>query len=121
MSPIAGQLVSERFDYDGGRQVAAFVAPDVPEAIAFAGDGQLITSWAGAPEAADLPPTMMIGAHRLDDGRCGSGSTRQARVRPLSTLPLSGSPRMRSSSSGTFADGRNPGSKSRYLQIEPLY
>ncbi|HEX3804033.1 MAG TPA: alpha/beta hydrolase-fold protein [Solirubrobacteraceae bacterium] len=67
MSPIAGQLVGERFDYDGGRQVTAYVPPAVPEAIVFAGDGQLITSWAGVLEAADLPPTMIVGAHRLDD------------------------------------------------------
>ena len=67
MSPIAGQLVRERFDYDGGRQVTAYVPPAVPKAIVFAGDGQLITSWAGVLEAADLPPTMIVGAHRLDD------------------------------------------------------
>jgi pimeloyl-ACP methyl ester carboxylesterase len=67
MSPIAGQLVSERFEYDGGRQVTAYVPPAVPAAIVFAGDGQLITSWAGVLEAADLPATMIVAAHRLDD------------------------------------------------------
>jgi enterochelin esterase-like enzyme len=67
MPPIAGQLVSERFDYDGGRQVTAYVPPAAPEAIVFAGDGQLITSWADVLEAADLPATMIVGAHRLDD------------------------------------------------------
>jgi enterochelin esterase-like enzyme len=67
MSPIAGQLVSERFEYDGGRQVTAYVPPAVPAAIVFAGDGQLITSWAGVLEAADLAPTMIVAAHRLDD------------------------------------------------------
>ena len=67
MSPTAGQLVTERFEYDGGRQVTAYVPPAPPEAIVFAGDGQLITSWGGVLEAADLPPTMIIGAHRLDD------------------------------------------------------
>lgn len=67
MSPIAGQLVSETLDYDGGRQVTAYVPPAVPKAIVFAGDGQLITSWAGVLEAADLPPTMIVGAHRLED------------------------------------------------------
>jgi enterochelin esterase-like enzyme len=36
-------------------------------AIVFAGDGQLITSWGGLLEAAGLPPTMIIGAHRPDD------------------------------------------------------
>src|SRR4030095_8818240 len=38
-----------------------------PEAIVFAGDGQLITSWGAALEAADLPPTMIVGVHRLED------------------------------------------------------
>ena len=42
MTPIAGELVSETFDYDGGRQVTAYVPPAPPEAIVFAGDGQLI-------------------------------------------------------------------------------
>jgi enterochelin esterase-like enzyme len=67
MSPIAGELVTETLDYDGGRQVTAYVPAAPPEAIVFAGDGQLITSWGGALEAAGLPPTMIIGAHRLDD------------------------------------------------------
>jgi enterochelin esterase-like enzyme len=67
MPPIAGQLVSERFDYDGGRQATAYVPPAAPEAIVFAGDGQLITSWAGVLEAADLLATMVVGAHRPDD------------------------------------------------------
>jgi enterochelin esterase-like enzyme len=67
MSPMRGELVSERFAYDGGRQVTAYVPPSAPEAIVFAGDGQLITSWGRVLEAADLPPTMIIGAHRRDD------------------------------------------------------
>jgi enterochelin esterase-like enzyme len=67
MTPIAGELVSETFDYDGGRQVTAYVPPAPPEAIVFAGDGQLIASWGGVLEAADSTPTMIIGAHRVDD------------------------------------------------------
>src|SRR3954449_12084865 len=67
MSSIAGHLVTETFAYDGGRQVTAYVPPAPPEAIVFAGDGQLITSWAGSLESADLPATMIIGAHRLQD------------------------------------------------------
>jgi enterochelin esterase-like enzyme len=54
-------------EYDGGRQVTAYVPPAAPEAIVFAGDGQLIASWGRVLEAADLPPTMIIGAHGLDD------------------------------------------------------
>ena len=67
MSPTAGQLVTETLDYDGGRQVTAYVPPASAEAIVFAGDGQLIAAWGRVLEAADLPPTMIIGAHRLDD------------------------------------------------------
>jgi enterochelin esterase-like enzyme len=67
MSSTAGELVTEVLEYDGGRRVTAYVPAAVPEAIVFAGDGQLIASWGGALEAADLPPTMIIGAHRLED------------------------------------------------------
>jgi enterochelin esterase-like enzyme len=65
--PIAGELVTETFEYDGGRQVTAYLPPEPPEAIVFAGDGQLIASWGGYLEAADVPPTMIVGAHRSDD------------------------------------------------------
>jgi len=37
---IAGEFLTERFDYDDGRQVTAYVPPGTPEAIVFAGDGQ---------------------------------------------------------------------------------
>jgi hypothetical protein len=67
MSSTAGEFVTEVLEYDGGRQVTAHVPAAAPEAIVFAGDGQLITSWGAALEAADLPPTMIIGAHRLED------------------------------------------------------
>jgi len=67
MSPIAGRLVTEQLGYDGGRSVTAYVPPAAPEAIVFAGDGQLIASWATVLEAAGLPPTMIVAAHRLDD------------------------------------------------------
>jgi enterochelin esterase-like enzyme len=67
MSSITGELVSETFDYDGGRQVTAYVPRVPPEAVVFAGDGQLITQWGGVLEVADVPPTMIVGAHRLDD------------------------------------------------------
>jgi enterochelin esterase-like enzyme len=61
------QFVTERLGYDGGRLVTAYVPPAAPEAIVFAGDGQLIASWGGVLETADLPPTMIVGAHRPDD------------------------------------------------------
>ncbi|MET0661931.1 MAG: alpha/beta hydrolase-fold protein [Ilumatobacteraceae bacterium] len=65
--PIAGELVTETFDHDGGRQVTVYVPPDPPEAIVFAGDGQVISQWGGFLEAADVPSTMIVGAHRADD------------------------------------------------------
>jgi enterochelin esterase-like enzyme len=65
--PIAGELVTETFEYDSGRQVTVYVPPDPPEAVVFAGDGQLISSWGGFLEAADVPSTMIVGAHRPDD------------------------------------------------------
>jgi pimeloyl-ACP methyl ester carboxylesterase len=67
MSFIAGELVNEIFDYDGGRQVTVYVPPDSPESVVFAGDGQLISHWGGVLEAAGLRSTMIVGAHRLDD------------------------------------------------------
>src|SRR3954447_18541184 len=67
MSPTAGQFITETLEYDGRRKVTAYVPPAPPEAIVFAGDGQLIVSWGGVLEAADLPPTMIVGAHCLDD------------------------------------------------------
>ncbi len=65
--PISGELVTETFEYDGGRQVTVYVPPDPPEAVVFAGDGQLISQWGAHLEAADVPPTMIVGAHRTDD------------------------------------------------------
>ena len=66
-SHITGTLVTETFDYDGGRQVTVYVPHVPPEAIVFAGDGQLISQWGGVLEAADVPPTMIVGAHGLND------------------------------------------------------
>jgi enterochelin esterase-like enzyme len=65
---MSGQLVTETFEYDGGRQVQAYVPSDTAEAVVYAGDGQLISQWgAFLNEAADVPPTMIVAAHRLDD------------------------------------------------------
>lgn len=66
-SSITGELVTETLDYDGGRPVTVYVPPAEPEAVVFAGDGQLIPRWGGVLEAADAPPTMIVGTHRLDD------------------------------------------------------
>jgi enterochelin esterase-like enzyme len=63
----AGEVVTETFDYDGGRQVTVYIPADPPEAVVFAGDGQSISEWGGALEAADVPSTMIVGAHHLAD------------------------------------------------------
>ena len=65
--PIAGELVTETFGYDGGRQVTVYLPPTPPEAIVFAGDGQRISRWGELLEEADLPSTMIVGAHRVAD------------------------------------------------------
>ncbi|GAA0952344.1 hypothetical protein Vau01_048100 [Virgisporangium aurantiacum] len=67
MSSVAGEFMTETLEYDGGRQVTAYVPATAAEAVVFAGDGHLIPSWAAALEAADLPPTMIVGAHRVAD------------------------------------------------------
>jgi enterochelin esterase-like enzyme len=68
MSSNAGELVTETLEYDGGRQVTAYVPPEPPQAVVFAGDGQLISRWgAFLNAAANVPPTMIVAAHRLAD------------------------------------------------------
>ena len=63
----AGKVVTETFDYDGGRQVTVYIPADPPEAVVFAGDGQLVSQWGGVLEAADVLSTMIVGVHRLAD------------------------------------------------------
>ena len=65
--PSTGELVTERFGYDGGREVTVYVPPLLPEAVVFAGDGQLVAQWGRLLEAGDVPPTMIVGAHRVAD------------------------------------------------------
>jgi hypothetical protein len=64
---MTGDLITETLGYDGGRQVCVYLPPVAPEAVVFAGDGQLISPWGGVLEAPDLPPTMIVGVHRLAD------------------------------------------------------
>jgi enterochelin esterase-like enzyme len=64
---IAGELVTETFGYDGGRPVTVYVPPDPPEAVVFAGDGQLIAQWGTVLETAGVPPTMIVGVHQPAD------------------------------------------------------
>ena len=63
---ITGQFISETFHYDDGRQVTVYVPPVEPQAIVFAGDGQMISQW-GRSLAADVPSTMIVGVHRAAD------------------------------------------------------
>ena len=44
-----------------------YVPPGPPEAVVFAGDGQLISQWGGALEVAGVPSTMIVGVHQLAD------------------------------------------------------
>jgi enterochelin esterase-like enzyme len=64
---VSGELVTDMFEYDGGRQVTVYVPPEPPEAIVFAADGQRISKWGRLLEKADVPSTMIVGVHGLDD------------------------------------------------------
>jgi enterochelin esterase-like enzyme len=64
---VSGEFVTESFEYDGGRQVTVYVPPEPPEAVVFAGDGQMISQWGRVLEPADVPSTMIVGVHRLVD------------------------------------------------------
>jgi enterochelin esterase-like enzyme len=60
--------VTETFEYGGGRQVTAYLPAEMPEAVVFAGDGQLISQWGEFLNAADdVPPTLLVATHRVDD------------------------------------------------------
>src|SRR5258706_4017210 len=67
MSSTAGEFITETLELGGGRQVPGYVPAAAAEEVVLGGDGQLITSWGEVLEAADLPPTMIIGAHRVED------------------------------------------------------
>ena len=62
---LAAAFVTETFHYDGGRQVTVYVPPDPPEGVVFSGDGQRIAQWGRFLEAANVPPTMIVGVHGL--------------------------------------------------------
>jgi len=67
MSSGGGDLVTETFEYDGGREVTVYLPPNPPEAVVFAGDGQLIAPWGEVVVASGAPSTMIVGVHRLAD------------------------------------------------------
>jgi enterochelin esterase-like enzyme len=64
---VSGELVTEGFPYDGGRSVTVYVPPYPPEAIVFAGEGQVLAQWGADLEGTDLPSTMVVGVHRSVD------------------------------------------------------
>jgi enterochelin esterase-like enzyme len=64
---LSGEFITETFDYDGGRRVTVYVPPDPPDAIVFAGDGQVLTPWAADLEGTDLPAAMVVGVDQLAD------------------------------------------------------
>jgi enterochelin esterase-like enzyme len=64
---LSGEIVTETLDYDGGRQATVYIPPGRPGAVVFAGDGELISQWGDVLEAADVPPTMIVGVHRNVD------------------------------------------------------
>lgn len=65
MASLAGELVTDAFDYDGGRQVTVYVPPDPVQAIVYRGDGESTRYYAEALESADVPSTMIVGTHGL--------------------------------------------------------
>ena len=64
---MRGTLVTEEFAFDGGRGVTVYVPEEPPSAIVFAGDGQGLAPWGEVLEMPDLPPTMIVGVHRVAD------------------------------------------------------
>jgi hypothetical protein len=63
----SGRLITETLDYDGGRRVTAYLPTQPPEAVVFAGDGQLLSAWSADLDAAQVPPTLVVGVHRVAD------------------------------------------------------
>ena len=66
-SPAAGEMITETVGGDGGREVSVYVPPQPPEAVVFAGDGQLLSGWGSDLVGAGVIPTLMVGVHRLAD------------------------------------------------------
>jgi hypothetical protein len=64
----SGELVTETLDHDGGRQVTVYVPAGAPEAIVFAGDGQVLAPWGeDLSGVIEVPTTMVVGVHRTAD------------------------------------------------------
>jgi enterochelin esterase-like enzyme len=63
----SGELVTEPFEYDGGRGVTVYLPPESPEAIVYAGDGRAVAEWGVDLESHDVPSTMVVGVHGASD------------------------------------------------------
>ena len=79
----ARRLVVERFDYDDGRCVRVSVPRDPPEAVVFAGDGQLISQWGERLDAAGAIPTMIVGVDHAEGDGAPPGVLARIRRPPL--------------------------------------
>ena len=93
MSSIAGELITERLEFDGGRHGVRPAGR--AEAIVFAGDGHLVSQWRVQLTYRQRSSSVSTGCPMR---RCGSMSTRRA-------LSRSGSRHTRSSSSRTYVAG----------------
>ncbi len=74
-----GEVITESFGYGGGRKVSVYLPPESPEAIVYAGDGEMIASWGPFLESEDLPSTMRRAfAHPRVFSALRSGTLRRA-------------------------------------------
>ena len=48
---MAGELLTETLDYDGGRRVTVFLPEPPAEVMIFAGDGQEFAQWGSLPRS----------------------------------------------------------------------
>ena len=65
---MLGEIVTETFPYNGGRDVTVYVHPEPPEAVVFAADGGWHVSGLGERlEGAGVPPTIIVGVHGAAD------------------------------------------------------
>ena len=67
MAPQSGDLITETFAYDGGRQVTVWVPHKPVEAVVFAGDGALIAPWGEFVAETATRSTLLVGVHRAAD------------------------------------------------------
>lgn len=68
MSPIAGELVTESFGYDGGRGVTVYAPSSPATAAVFVADGGWhVSRLVDALEGAAVPSTMIVAVHGMDD------------------------------------------------------